>query len=450
LTYFIESPEDEKPNMKERKSALRASALPVVTVALLVAAALPVRADEVSELKAAVEALQKRIDQLETKAKAGEETDDRQTDQIAQAKSSVGSWVSNFTFKGDFRYRNETIDQEFVGKRNRDRIRARAGFTAKVNDTIKTEFGLATSETSVIADGGDPRSSNQTLTNGNSRKGVYVDVAYVEWQPHADWKFTAGKMKYPWVRAGQSVFFDGDVNPEGLAVNFAHGDFFASSFYNVLEERNLVGVDSSGESSMGGFQFGWKPMVGSGRLTLGASYFDVNSVKNRPAVYSASNGNLSNAPCFNSTATNCLASDFDLMELFTEWTTTVGGKPLALYVDYVKNDKAVNDSDTAYSAGVLLGKASDPRTWEFGYYYAKVEKEALYGEYIDSDWGGGNTDAKGHVFKFAYAFAKNWTFNTTYFLNKTNMDFAASGAGVPTGTFNRDYKRLQLDLNFKY
>jgi hypothetical protein len=30
------------------------------------------------------------------------------------------------------------------------------------------------------------------------------------------------------------------------------------------------------------------------------------------------------------------------------------------------------------------------------------------------------------------------------------MDVAASGAGVPAGTFNRDYKRLQVDLNFKY
>jgi Putative porin len=430
--------------------------LQVVTVAASVAAVLaasPARADEVSELKAAVQALQKRLDSLEAQAKSVEETNDRQTDQIAIAKASVGSWVPNFTFKGDLRYRNENIEQQYSPKRNRDRIRARTGFVAKVNDTIRTEFGLATAEASGIADGGDPRSSNQTLTNGNSRKGVYLDLAYVEWQPHADWKVTAGKMKYPWVRAGQSVFFDGDVNPEGLAVNFSHGDFFASTFYNQLEERNAVGtgagIQAAGESSMGGAQVGWRPLLGPGRLTLGASYFDANSVQRRVPAYSAANGNTTtNTGCFNGT-TGCLANDYDLIELFGEYTFTVAGRPLALYVDYFRNDKAINSFDAAYSTGILYGRASDPRTWELGFYYARVEKDALYGEYIDSDWNGGNTDGKGGTFKAAYAPARNWTLNLTYFMNKSNVNVPVTVAGVGSVS-DRDYKRLQIDMNFKY
>src|SRR4029077_18562689 len=148
---------------------------------------------------------------------------------------SVPGWVPNFTWKGDFRYRNETIEQDFVKDRNRDRIRVRAGFVAKVNDTIKTEVRISTAEN------GDPRSPNQTLTGENVRKPAYIDLAYAEWQPVADWKFTGGKMLYPWVRPGQSLFFDGDINPEGLAVNYTHGDFFGSAFYKILEERALAG-----------------------------------------------------------------------------------------------------------------------------------------------------------------------------------------------------------------
>jgi hypothetical protein len=436
-----------KYSFRNRSIAALAPATALATV-LALAAGMPATAaaDEVSELKAAVEALQKRIDQLETKSKAVEDTNDRQTDQIAMVKANVPAWVPNFTWKGDFRYRNENIEQQYTPDRNRDRIRVRTGFVAKVNDTVKTEFGLSTSEASIIADGGDSRSPNQTLTNGNSRKGVYVDLAYAEWQPHADWRFTVGRMKYPWVRAGQSMFFDGDVNPEGAAVNYAHGDFFASSFYNILEERS-----TSGESTMTGLQAGWKPLLGPGRLTLGASYFDAHSVQNRAPAYSAANGNTTkNTGCIGG-GTGCLANDYNLMEVFAEYAfTAVAGRPLSLYVDYFKNDKAINKLDTAYSAGVLYGKASDPHTWEIGYFYSRVEKDGLYGEYIDSDWGAGNTDAKGSVLKFGYAFAKNWTLNSTYFLNKTNMDVAASGAGVPAGTFNRDYKRLQVDLNFKY
>lgn len=424
-------------NLRSLASAVPATAL--ASVLALTSGPAAAAADEISELKAALATLQQRLEQLESQSKTVEETNDKQTDQIAMVKANVGSWVPNFTFKGDLRYRNENIDQEYSAERNRDRIRMRTGFVAKVNDTIRTEVGISTSE------GNDPRSSNQTLTDGNSRKNLFVDLAYAEWQPRADLKFTAGKMKYPWVRAGQSVFFDGDVNPEGLAFNFTRGDFFASTFYNILEERS-----AAGESTMTGAQFGWKPMVGAGRLTLGASYFDAHSVQNRTPAFSAANGNTTkNTGCFGG-GTGCLANDYNLLELFAEWALpAVAGKPLTIYVDYVKNDKAINSLDTAYSSGLLWGKASDPRTWEIGYFYANVEKDALYGEYIDSDWGAGNTDAKGHTFKFAYAFAKNWTLNTTYILNKTNMDVATTVAGVGS-VFDRDYKRLQIDLNFKY
>jgi len=199
-------------------------------------------ADEVSELKSAVQALQKRLDQLETKAKESEDTNDRQTDLIAKQRASA-TLPNSFQWKGDFRYRNENIDQEYVANRNRDRIRVRTGFTARVNDTIRTEVELTTSE------GADPRSPNQTLgTSGtaagpNARKNIYIDLAYAEWQPHPDWKFTFGKMKYPWVRpAGNTFFFDNDINPEGLAANWTHGNFFASTYYDILTERGPTGT----------------------------------------------------------------------------------------------------------------------------------------------------------------------------------------------------------------
>jgi hypothetical protein len=414
-------------------------AVRVMTVGVMVAAVLAplAKADEVSELKSAVEALQKRIEQLEAQATTNDATNDRQTDQIAMAKSSVGPWVSNFTWKGDFRYRNENIVQEFAKTRNRDRIRVRAGFVAKVNDTVRSELEFSTAE------GNDPRSPNQTLTGENTRKNVFIDLAYAEWQPVPDWKVTGGKMKYPWVRPGQSVLFDGDINPEGLAVSFSHGDFFASTFYNLLEERS-----ADKESRMAGGQVGWKPMLGSGRLTLGVSYFDVMNVKNRSPFFNGSNGNTTTTTgCIG--ASPCLVNGYGLLEAFAEWSLPVAGRPLVVYADYFRNDSATGSLDSAYSSGIQYGRASDPRTWEIGYFYQSVEKDALYGQYVDSDWGAGNTDAMGHVVKFGYAFAKNWVLNSTYQFSKTNMDRAATVTGVGT-VFDRAYKRLQVDLNFKY
>lgn len=417
--------------------ALRALGVAAAVAAVL--AASPATADEVSELKAAVQALQKRLDTLEAQAKSNEETNDRQTDQIAQAKTSVPAWVPNFALKGDLRYRNENIDAEYAVGRNRDRIRVRAGFVAKVNDTITSELQLASAE------GGDPRSSNQTLTGENTRKSIYIDLAYAEWKPHADWKLTAGKMKYPWARPGQSILFDGDINPEGLAVNFNHGPFFASSFFTNLEERS-----ATGESTLFGGQVGWKQAIGTASLTLGASLFDFNSVQHRNTFFGgSSNGNTTTTVgCFPGQSP-CLLNDYNLVEGFAEYSVPVAGRPLSLYADYIRNDAAVNSMDTAYSAGIQYGRASNPRTWEIGYFYQKVEKDSLNAQFVDSDFAGGNSDGKGGTFKAAYAFARNWTLNLTYFMNKTNIDVPVNVAGVGS-VLDRDYKRLQVDMNFKY
>ncbi|MEN9705793.1 MAG: hypothetical protein RLZZ393_1672 [Pseudomonadota bacterium] len=434
----------------------RITATALASILALGAGIAPACADEVSELKAALQALQKRLDTLETKAKEVEDTNDRQTDQIAKVRSNVGSWVGNFTWKGDMRYRNETIDQEYVANRNRDRIRLRTGFVAKVNDTIKTEVQLATSEAAAVG-AADPRSSNQTLTGENTRKGIYVDLAYVEWQPHADWKFIGGKMKYPWVRpAANGYFFDNDVNPEGLAVNFAHGGLFINGVYNILQERGPAAASlttprvANAESTLVGGQLGYKfTLNDSTKLTLATAYFSHNAIKGWNGAYnSAFNGNTTGATGCHTGIATCYAYGYQVWETFGELSTTMANRPLVAHVDYAKNSEAGNGLDTAYSLGLTYGKASDPGTWEVGYIWNHIEKDSLYGQYVDSDFGAGNTDAEGSVFKFGYAPARNWTLNATYFVNQTNIDKSFT-VGTLTG-FNRGYNRLQLDLNFKF
>jgi hypothetical protein len=443
-------------HMRKKVSAV---AMQVLSAAVL-AAAVPPAALAADAAQAQIEALQKRIEQLE-------EANDKQSDQIAQVKSNVPSWVPNFTWSGDFRYRNETIDQEYVSKnRNRDRFRVRAGFVAKVNDTVRVTLQLASSEPGgATGDGGDFRSSNQTLSKENSRKPIFIDLAYAEWSPNQYLKFSAGKMKYPWVRAGQSSMFDGDVNPEGLAANLTYGAFFGSVFYNILEERFGAGLTNqassagfSTNSNLLGGQLGWKGDVGPGKLTVAGGYFGYHAMQYRNVFWNNSTGNNTTVAtgCYYG-ATNCLAFGYTIIEGIAEYSFNVAGRPLTAYVDYAKNSDAEDDRaatvdglDTAQSIGVLYGKAGDPRTWELGGYWQKIERDALYAQMIDSDFAGGNTDGKGWVLKGAYAPAKNWTLNATYFINKTNNDIAFNG-GTGIGTVNnRGYNRLQLDLNFKF
>ncbi|MEO7775496.1 MAG: putative porin [Steroidobacteraceae bacterium] len=401
-------------------------------------------ADELSELKAAVAALQARLEKLESQTQEAVDTNDKQTDLIAKVRTGVPEWVGRTGWTGDFRYRNENIEQEFATKdRNRDRVRARLGVVAKANDTLRAGVQIATSESN------DPRSSNQTITGENSRKTVNLDLAYAEWQPNITWKVTAGKMKLPWLRPGQSVLIDGDVNPEGLAVNYTpNANFFATAAYNILEERA-----AAGESIMAGGQVGYRwNFSPATRLTLGAGYFDFTGVQGKNPFYNASsNGNTTTTlgTVCRPGASPCLLSDFTELEGFGELTTMVGKLPLSFHADYWQNTDAETDFDTAYSVGVMLGRVSNSRTWEIGYVFQHVEKDAVYGQYIDSDFGGGNTDAEGSIFKVGYAFARNWALNLTYFMNDINIDVPVTIAGQGA-VLDRSYKRLQVDLNVKY
>jgi Putative porin len=445
-----------------------------------------VSAADVDALKSQLAALQARLVELEAAQKAQaeqvvrasedaksavaaateqQEAIDRTSDNLAKTTANVGEWVGRWQWKGDLRYRNENIDQEFTAReRNRDRIRVRAGFFARVNDTVRVEVQATTTEND------DARSSNQSLNDANSRKALDLDTAYVEWSPNANWKLTAGKMRYPWVRTS-SYFYDGDINPEGVAVNWQQGatGLFGSAFVERLAERS-----ANADSNLFGAQVGWRENFGDGgRYLVAAGYFDHGGVEGYNVVQSSAAGGFfgnsattTRAICRAPVATGsaCLANDFDVLEVLGEVQFKVAGRPLLLFADYARNAKAdyafasanptqniPSGLDSAFAAGFTYGRANTPGTWEVGYMYQKVEKDALFGQWIDSDFASGSTDGDGSAIRLAYQFARNWRFNLSYLMNKTNNDVAAA-VTLPSAAnvFDRDYQRLQLDLNMTY
>ena len=241
------------------------------------------------------------------------------------------------------------------------------------------------------------------------------------------------------------------------------------SFGNVTNGTNT-------DSIMFGAQLGYKiPFSDSVKLTVAASYMDFDGVQGWNPLFGASSfGNTtttSAAVCNRTLAagTACLLSDYDIVEVFGDLTASVGGKPLRFFADYAQNTAAeVNPVageklDTAYSAGVSYGAASAVKgTWEFGLLYQQVEKDALFGQLLDSDFGDGNTDTKGFALRGGYTVARNWTLNATLFLNDLSNDVPQSvtvfdettpaplDTTVISNVFDRDYKRLQLDLNFRF
>jgi outer membrane murein-binding lipoprotein Lpp len=361
----------------------------------------------------------------------------------AERIAKGAEWASRLSWKADMRYRHEFVDpEEASDETTRHRIRARLAMTAKINDTLSGTIGLATNGGT-----GDPRSTNQTLGEGWTRKGIAVDLAYVDWKPVDSFGMSFGKMPQPWYKV-TGYFFDNDINPEGISARFASGPFFVNAFGMWLSERG-----TASDSSLIGGQLGMTGQLGGVKLTGALGYFDAGAVRGKltttstdPLVPCTANPTFFGGPQGNTTVTNAdgcriLLNDYNMIEALAQAEFTIANQPLQIFAQYIQNQE-VDDLDTGYHAGFNWGKAGNPMTWEFGYAYGVMEKDAHFGQFVDSDFGGGVTDVDGSVLKVGFAPAKNWIVNGTYFMNNRFID--------APGATERNYDRYQVDLNFKF
>lgn len=328
------------------------------------------------------------------------------------------------SFRGDLRGRYENIDKENVDDRNRNRIRARAAIIATPQEGLELGFGLATSED------GDPVSSNQTIGNGGSRKDIFLDLAYFNWQAAEGLNAIGGKFKNNLYRPGKHhLMWDSDLNPEGLALSYGNGVFFANAM-GTWVESDSASTRSKAYGAGGQMGVAW-PFDDDLKLTAGTGYFSINSAGKGPFFDADFLGNT--------VVDGRYAYDYDTIQGFAELALRLLGQPAMLFVDYVKNTDA-GDFDTGWAAGAQFGSVGPRGTWEAVYTYQDLEADAVFGLWTDSDFGGGGTDNSGHVFRGAYALTDKVNMAVTYFVNEV---------GASTGN-ELDYNRLQLDMNFKY
>ena len=385
-------------------------------------------ADDLSDIRAEVLSLLKRVESLEAenqRLRNEVQATSNRVDAVAEVSKKKNGWTDTISVSGDLRARYESFDIDGREDRERSRVRARIALKARPTDNTEVAIGIASG-------GDDPVSTNQTLGNGGSTKDVRLDIAYFKWHARPGLTLTGGKMKNPFFKPGDNgLLWDRDLRPEGIATTYSVNNLFVNSGLLFLESDTR----RSNSRIAYGFQTGYKGKVRASKLTAGISYFKLGA-EGQGAWY--------DDDFFGNTVTcedaDCVyANDFEELELFAELKTAVGRHPLTLFVDYVRNQDA-SDYDTAWALGLKLGKASHPRTWEFGYTYQDVEADSVLGLWSDSDFGGGDTGTKGHIFNGAWAPNKNWKVGFTYFVNETGLDL---GGGD-------DYNRLQLDWAYKF
>lgn len=419
------------------KAPLFALALALVTLTAPAGAQTP--AADIQALRAQLLELGRRLDALEQSNRelqasnrdlraANAAQQERLTvvgEQAAAASSTpAASWADALEWSGDFRYRYETIDVQGRASRDRSRIRARTALTAQLYDDLKVGIGLASGSE-------DPVSSNQTLGGGGTTKDIGLDLAYFEWSGLPDTRVLGGKFKNVLQPAGgNSMLFDSDWRPEGLALAWDNGRFFASAMGTWLES-----------DSNRGSEFAWTLEAGfqadlgdTAALRAGLGYHQFDVAGRRSFLGEGDFFGNSFNPL-----TETYLYDYHGLQAFAEIGFELLGRPAFAFFDYVQNQDA-DAHDTGYIVGAQLGNASAAGTWELAWAWEDLEADAALGLLVDSDFGGGGTDARGYIFSGAYAIRKNLKTQFTYFLNETGGDLAQE----------RDFDRLMLDLSFKF
>lgn len=398
--------------------------------------------EEFSQLKADFSAIVKRLNALEVENARLRTVSESTVTELQLAQTDIAkvnsikpnaSWTENIKLKGDFRYRYEEIDIEGLDTRDRNRIRARAAIVAKLPSNVEVGLGIASG-------GDDPVSSNQTLGGAGSSKNLKLDLAYAKWNITTDLYLTAGKMKNLFYKPQKSgLLWDGDYNPEGLGMAWSNDRFFVVASGNWLESDSK----KANQEIVYGVQAGVELALGDAALTAGVGYYDIptkgNSAFNSDGDEFFGNSIACDDP---SDLESCVYRyDYEELELFASLAVSVFDKPLSVFIDYVQN-QAADDFDTGWIAGAKLGKAKGKGTWQLGYQYQDLEKDAVFGLLSDSDFAGGGTDGKGHKLTGAYGMSKSWNLGFTWFVDNE--------AGE--GNLDRPltYDRFMLDASFKY
>jgi len=370
--------------------------------------------------------------------------------EMAKAESTASpEWTQRVKFKGDVRLRTQadwaknlsnstgTAHQEL-----RQRVRARLGMEAKVNDQIYGGIRIATGSSNAA------NSTNQTLTNTFNKKQVWLDQAYLTWFPQFQYlqgsSLWAGKFQNPFEVTDMT--WDSDINPEGIAFkyispvyqseNIPEVSFFSNLGLLWLEEFS----NSEADKMMWVWQAGVEALVckeWDERLKVTTTYWVPTNIKDQATLTGAhaTNSTMFTYPTVTNVHPNADAGYYRYNYEVLDLLINLDGKKImdydighGVFGQVIYNPDA-ESCNLGYSIGGYLGnkKLKNQGEWKVGGDVRYIERDAILDVFPDSDFFAfspdgtpqeGGTNVYGFKAYFQYALLKNTFFNLTYFWTK--------------------------------
>lgn len=357
------------------------------------------------------------------------------------------------------------INNKAIGRRDRYRLRFRIGAERLLGENWTVGFRIATAmETSLSTDLGndlvgsqfdlskrvvDYRSTNVTLGDYFEPKGIYLDRAYLRFNPEIApaLQVYLGKFANPFLSRefyGDYLVWDHDIQPEGLALKYRF-DFVPERWWIdanfgafVIGEIGAIDITSADDQTAQpdlpdvddrdpyvlAYQLGTslRPF-GWAQLGLRGSYYDYRNLSIRDAAILADLGNGGDA-----IEQNPLFSTLPEFSEYFQRPRAAGRITQGVVDAYVRvtpfGEKWPVLAFAQYST--LLSASTEPDGWGFGIeigtpeivrvraMWARLERNSTVALFTDSDLFDGYTNAKGWQISIARQLSEHITLELTY------------------------------------
>lgn len=361
-------------------------------------------------------------------------------------KQSLPSWVQNTKLKGDLRLRFQNKHEKAANDYNKDttvgRIRLRLGLESKINDKLMAAVGIASSNSS----SGDPRSTNVTLGDSNTKKTILLDYAYAKYSPSPWLNFVGGKMLLNDVLwEPTDLIWDTDITPEGAIFQFNKN--LSSKATTFMNAGALIVDDDTSSDYDAPMAYILQPGINytvNDNLSLkgAVSLQAFHNVKGHVSSGFSSESNTGNTD----NGTTSYTYDYQMINPALEVSLKQPFNVLGLNVDSLKlfaeyvNNLDVSDNASGFSTGFKFGyeKIEKWGDWQFRYLYAMLGKDAVLDVLPDSDRYGGKTAIRSHEAELNFGLGKNTSLGIDVYRSER------------TGTAKAPETLLQVDWNMKF
>lgn len=288
---------------------------------------------------------------------------------------------------GDLRLRLEQDwdSQTSAGVEREDRLRARVRARLNLTYALTESLGFGVQ----VASGSDESQQSPHITsldfddNPTGAADFNFSKWYVRYRQDG-LEAWAGRNSVP-VWKPNELFLDDDVTPAGAALLYSaaageHGKLgFNGGYFSLPAGMRAF----AGNLALGQVVWSHGPEGGTGlTLAAGGFLFDANPMDPNAGLFRQGNG----------------GRDYTIWVGNAQLRHQVGGKPLAVGVDWMHNSESYSaldpdpftaanrDETDGYDAYVTWGATAERGDWLFGVWYAHIEALAVNASFAQDDW----------------------------------------------------------------